>query len=816
MITFSVIVVSPIATQEGGPMSGSCVAVRGMVLACAAACLATAAHAFDPDTDSALQAYYRFDDSSGTSAEDASGNDRAASFIGAPTWATGRFGNGLSFDGVDDYLTVDDGLGALQVTPGSYTIAAWVKPVRPNAHGETGPSYYLVARSWNCRLQFTCTWGQFTGWHILEGNTILKQVVEGGAANHPDGVWTHGTFVVDGAAKTATLYVDGGTYKVTEATWTEDLPGHEFGGPWTIGSRLGEGCLNGTLDEVRVYSRALSAAEVLELYNHVPPVQRTVAIAAAGDAAEPATDGAFTVTLTEGAGPVTVAFTVSGSATEGADYAAVGASVEIPSGQTQATVPVDVIDDAAFEGDETVTITLVGGAGYDLDPAATSASVTIGDDDLPAPGAFDLLLPADAATVDRDAEATFTWTAATDATGYTFVVATDASMIDRAVELQLGDVQSHTIAAGSLSYSTTYYWGVEATNDGPTATSSTPVQRAFDTAADATPPSVASCAPAAGASDVDLDTTIVVTFDEPMDGPNTAAAFSLRDANGTPVSGGAHLLHAEAVLIFIPDAELASEATYVVSVAASARDVAGNTMAAAYESSFTTGAPLAGLAFGGGCIPPAERSASPWSAGALLAAFAVLASVRTRRAALAATAVLVCVISSGCGGSPYRAAVSLAPPAPSADLSSGLEQDTPRWSPRGGVVVFNDTTIDVAPRVTVGAYTRFFETDTRRVEIAADLAPALDGGSETNMYLALTGDLVAFLGDGTFCLKAGAGLAVERRGDTTYALGVAEAGVGLWVPVGRENAFVAGAAWQFPLGEANPASMIALTAGYEF
>ena len=113
-----------------------------------------------------------------------------------------------------------------------------------------------------------------------------------------------------------------------------------------------------------------------------PPAVVTVAASDAA-AGEPGTNGMFTFTRTgASAADLTVNFTVSGTATSGKDYLALGTSFVIPAGSATATVPVSVIDDPEPECDETVVLTLGAGSGYCIGSPAV-ATVTISDDDLP-------------------------------------------------------------------------------------------------------------------------------------------------------------------------------------------------------------------------------------------------------------------------------------------------------------------------------------------------------------------------------------------------------------------------------------------------
>jgi len=91
--------------------------------------------------------------------------------------------------------------------------------------------------------------------------------------------------------------------------------------------------------------------------------------------------GAFTVSLSYyGSDPVTVHYSVGGTATPGADYASLSGSVTIPAGQTTAVIPVNPIDDPDPEPTETVIVSLVTGTGYAVG-SPSSATVNIADND---------------------------------------------------------------------------------------------------------------------------------------------------------------------------------------------------------------------------------------------------------------------------------------------------------------------------------------------------------------------------------------------------------------------------------------------------
>ena len=78
-------------------------------------------------------AAYGFDEGSGTVFGDSSGNNNAGSIAGA-TWAAGRSGTALSFDGINDIATVPDS-ASLDLTTGM-TLEAWVYLGRAPAGGQ--------------------------------------------------------------------------------------------------------------------------------------------------------------------------------------------------------------------------------------------------------------------------------------------------------------------------------------------------------------------------------------------------------------------------------------------------------------------------------------------------------------------------------------------------------------------------------------------------------------------------------------------------------------------------------------------------------
>lgn len=104
-----------------------------------------------------------------------------------------------------------------------------------------------------------------------------------------------------------------------------------------------------------------------------------------GITVEPSTNGQFRITAKGGSGSLTVNYTVTGSATSGADYATLSGSttLTLTGGTVTANIAVSVINDTELEDMEEVTLTLDADPNYALWDVSKSATLFIRDDDQP-------------------------------------------------------------------------------------------------------------------------------------------------------------------------------------------------------------------------------------------------------------------------------------------------------------------------------------------------------------------------------------------------------------------------------------------------
>jgi C1A family cysteine protease len=192
--------------------------------------------------------YWRFNEGSGSTAGDSSpyGNDGV---ISGASWATSIDGSGaLSFDGVNDYVQIPDS-ASLDIT-NAITIEAWVKydqiPTSYAAVVDKESAYILRVRGG--QIQFYLYVGG--GWQYLYGSTTTLTT----------GVWYHIAGVYDGTQMR--VYLNG----IVDGSMARTGLINTSTSPLYIGRRLSN-YLDGTVDEVRLHSRALAPGE----FNLLPP-----------------------------------------------------------------------------------------------------------------------------------------------------------------------------------------------------------------------------------------------------------------------------------------------------------------------------------------------------------------------------------------------------------------------------------------------------------------------------------------------------------------------------------------------------------------
>ena len=195
--------------------------------------------------------------------------------VGKVEFAEGRKGGAIKLDGAGHVqLPNSDALDKVQAD--SYSLAAWFRPdsVPPGTESDNNARYgILVKEGWHNGLSYNNE-KQFVMEHWLAPAAGGEDPVWAGAGTWEDsndaGKWYHLAGVVDRKAGLTKLYVNGELKNSAE--WEANKASRDTGKtPWRVGVASPEAKkwawhAKGLIDDVRIYKKALSDAEVTALY----------------------------------------------------------------------------------------------------------------------------------------------------------------------------------------------------------------------------------------------------------------------------------------------------------------------------------------------------------------------------------------------------------------------------------------------------------------------------------------------------------------------------------------------------------------------
>ena len=207
----------------------------------------------DIPSTTGLVGYWNFDEGTGSVAHDSSGSGYDGTVNGA-TWTSGKVKSALSFDGfTNDVVTPNIALG------NSFSISAWVNSAIP------GQPYLRIAETYYAGGFYLGTDAAGAKYKFIVNNGSGSSGSCGAAYGCAEGgAVTSGWHLLTGTydGTTAILYVD----NAIVASDTSTGPG-STNYPLYIGrdsGSVGHGW-NGVIDEVRLYNRALTGAEISAL-----------------------------------------------------------------------------------------------------------------------------------------------------------------------------------------------------------------------------------------------------------------------------------------------------------------------------------------------------------------------------------------------------------------------------------------------------------------------------------------------------------------------------------------------------------------------
>jgi hypothetical protein len=201
-----------------------------------------------------LVGWWKFDEGSGTVAYDSSGNGNDGNLTNGPTWTDGQIGGALSFDGVDDYVTMGDRTGEARF---HNSVSYWFRAYQFNNAemiSKSSPAQGLEILFYNGGLKF----------FLMTGDVSENKVISFSTGNLNLNQWYHVTAVQFGQGGLPMhFYINGELVGSDVTPETISDADKLYVGRWNADGRL----YNGLIDDVRTYDRALSAEEVQAIYN---------------------------------------------------------------------------------------------------------------------------------------------------------------------------------------------------------------------------------------------------------------------------------------------------------------------------------------------------------------------------------------------------------------------------------------------------------------------------------------------------------------------------------------------------------------------
>ena len=200
---------------------------------------------------SGISAYYPLDTGQGGQLYDNSANNNQGSLVAVPTWAAGKLAQSLTFNGTTQYATIPSS-ASLNLT-GDMTLSAWVNLADLSVQheiiskrvgtGAANTTYELRVQQSTGQLQF------------LAYDTALRTVT--GTTPVPTGSWAQVAAVKSSGS--VTLYLNGVAISTpgSVATSTTNANALKLGSNDDLTNFL-----KGSLDEVKIYNRALTQKEL--------------------------------------------------------------------------------------------------------------------------------------------------------------------------------------------------------------------------------------------------------------------------------------------------------------------------------------------------------------------------------------------------------------------------------------------------------------------------------------------------------------------------------------------------------------------------
>ena len=172
-------------------------------------------------------------------------------------WAPGKYGNAIKFDGSNDYVVPGTGTSAgMNISSATITVGLWFK----TANNQINKG---LAGKWRTEESYVLQYGGAANANDVRFHVRINDVSYTGISPSTglnDGKWHYAAGVYDGS--NVRVYIDGVAGAPVAATGIIDTTPDEL----RIGDYAAANFFNGSIDEVMVYKRALTAEEIRTHY----------------------------------------------------------------------------------------------------------------------------------------------------------------------------------------------------------------------------------------------------------------------------------------------------------------------------------------------------------------------------------------------------------------------------------------------------------------------------------------------------------------------------------------------------------------------
>jgi hypothetical protein len=178
---------------------------------------------------------------------------------------TGIRGSALRFNGRDDQVSIPLSSPLLEAFEDSYSISLWVKPANSPVNDSPNNEYFSIFSIENTGLSYTSDLRFRALVYLANGDkaTVVSDI-------YNSNEWHHLVMVVDRSAKNLRLYVDGKEVNRSPELFNGELTSPSQG-PIYIGTSdplegRYENRLDGVVDQVKVFSKAIQGDEVFTIF----------------------------------------------------------------------------------------------------------------------------------------------------------------------------------------------------------------------------------------------------------------------------------------------------------------------------------------------------------------------------------------------------------------------------------------------------------------------------------------------------------------------------------------------------------------------